>query len=113
MGAWGYKVFDNDTSCAFMLGLQSPVEKLLKKKHVRRYEYDDFRAAAEFVIRMSPCYTFDNEELVEPLLTRLRTILADQDWICDWDNRTRIRRSLVQQIAELEKISKRFKRKFS
>lgn len=71
MGAWGYKVFDNDTSCDFMCELRAPIEKLLKRKHMRWYQYDDYRAAAEFVIKMSPSYTFDDEEIVDPLTEKL------------------------------------------
>lgn len=112
MGAWGYKVFSNDTSCDFMADLEAPIEKLLKKKHVQSYDYDEYRAAAEFVIRMSPCYIFEDEDIVVPLIERLQKVLADDMWTSNWKSSRSIKRDLQRQIEALSLIHKKFKRKF-
>lgn len=106
MGAWGYKSFDNDTASEFISEMLVPVEKILKKKRIYNYEYDEFRAAAEFVIRMSPCYIFD-KEIIEPLLDKLQFIIDDVQWIKEWNSPVSIRRDLTRQITDLTKISKK------
>lgn len=111
MGAWGYKVFNNDTSCDLMYEWTEPIHKILKKKLSHQYDYDQVRAAAEFIIRMSPCYTFDLE-MVNPLIEKLQYIVSDQNWIGSWNKKASIKRDINRQINELTIISKKTQKKF-
>ncbi len=113
MGAWGHKTFENDSACDFMSHIESPIKKLIKKKHLNTYEYDDVRAAAEIIIRLSGHdYNFDDEEIIDPLIEKLEFILSNKDWINTWEKSSSIKRYINLQIKALKVLSSKYKKIF-
>lgn len=102
MGAWGTDVFDNDSACDFMYYIEKPIEKLLLKK-INYYDYADYRAAAEIIIKLSDKYRF-TDELPVAAVEKLNFVLRDRDWINSWCDEKDIIKDLKRQIRALNKI---------
>ncbi len=105
MGAWGFKVFENDSACDFMFHIEKPIEKIALKKKFDDFQYADIRAAAELVIKISNHYRF-NDEVIYALTDKLNFIKNDKEWIDSWRGKRGqlfIKRDLNRQIKALRK----------
>ena len=107
MGAWGYKVNENDGACDFydsLTGLKDAtkiVEKTLKSGYP-----EEIRAIAQFLMAVrkyaGSAWLFDDH--FARAKAALEDLVSDRDWIDSWDEPATAKRELKKQLATLNKL---------
>lgn len=108
MGACGYGPLDADCCCDSVFESMRKAEKQAYKmlKNPRKYEEEDVRGLCHFiyVVQKEGFYAWEDEDkLKETCITLLKQLLEDSEYINDWNEPTRIRTALRQQIRQLER----------
>jgi len=109
MGAWGYKIFENDDALNFMDNISKPIEKILQKVNFSEYYYNEIRAAIEVAIFFHKAgyviyISEGNCPWTQSALQKLNTILNNTEYIKGWDNQEKIKQSLKTQIENIKKL---------
>lgn len=110
MGAWGKGSFDNDSALDFVPNIVSfkKVGKLVKRKHIDSFMYDEIRVSAEILLHLHKIeIIWTDQEIIDNLIECLKTILTDKEWFETWrDSRdaSDIRRNIKRLIKGLENV---------
>jgi len=111
MGAWGYGSFDNDQSMDFIASLlnEKAIKKIVNKKRINTYEYDEIRVSAEILIHLNKlCDIYWVEQsTIDGLIEGLKTIINDNEWFESWDDDLRaklLKKQLKKFVRQLESM---------
>lgn len=119
MGAWGYKPFDNDEAGEWAASVASVLAKKIEaalSRNPRRWglrtrgNYDEIRAAADMFVSLASDkvaihIAHADVERIKPKAVRaLSLILEDDEYLDEWQDPKKIRKSISAQIKQLEKL---------
>ena len=111
MGAWGYGSFENDTALDFVPQLinQKALKKLVNKKRIDTWQYDEVRVAAEIIVHLHKIYVlWIDKTIINGLVDKLQLIIDDKEWLNGWNNRNDAKvlvkqlKGFVKKLEELE-----------
>ena len=102
MGAWGYKVYENDDAGDFYIRLtESKDAAKILEKALKGGEPCEVRAAAQFLVMirsyMQSACLFD--EHLARASAALKDLLEDKEWIDAWNDPPAIKRELKKELA--------------
>jgi Domain of unknown function (DUF4259) len=102
MGAWGYGSFENDSALDFVSELinQKALKKLVLKKKITDWDYDEIRVSAEILIHLHSLNEFwVDQEIIDGLIRGLELAIADKDWHAAWVDE-RDAKAIVKQLKK-------------
>jgi len=105
MGAWGYGSFENDSALDFLSSLinEKEIKKLVNKKKLESYDYDEIRITAEVLIHLHKINKYwVDQETIDGLIDGLNAAISDKEWIGSWDD-SRAAQQLIKQLKKFIK----------
>lgn len=114
MGTWGYGSLDSDTGGDYVNDeLNTITKRIWKTLNRRGRDWQEKRAACALVRSMREAYLLEPPNTTEPYIRlankcidTLEAALADERWICDWDDPAPVVREIKKEITFFKKILK-------
>lgn len=108
MGAWGYKVNENDAAGDFYDSLvgSKDAAKIVEKALKSNYP-EEIRAAAQFLAAIAKyagsAWLFDDH--FARAKAALQDLIEDEEWVRSWDEPATIKKELKRELVKLNKAA--------